>query len=90
MVVSYFPGHKFAARVCLRADVLFSVLRPLCGEKDDPIYFDPEHVSRVDSARVKEVERINTTIPGKHVGYLVHLPLKKLTRLETFGGTFLQ
>lgn len=89
MVVSYFQGHKFAARVRLRADVLFPVLRPLCGEKDDPIYFDPEHVPRKASARVKEVEGVNTTIPGKHVGDLVDLPLKNFTRLETFGGTFL-
>ena len=87
-IVSYFPGHRFAARVRVAADVFFPFLRPMCGKKDDPIYFDPARMRDKPSLRVKGVED-SSLVPGLNLGVLDHLPLKKFTRIDASGGSFL-
>lgn len=96
LIVKYFPGRKFAARVRLRGDILLPLLRPVCGQKDDPIYFDPDYLPRKTSKRVQELESSTSTgvghntVPGLRLAALDSLDLKRLTRLNAFsGGEFL-
>lgn len=85
LVVGYVPGRRFSARVTVRADLYLNPLTPVCGEKDEPIYFDPE--SMMASAGGSKRAR---TVPGVE-GDLDNVNLlQKLTRLGQYGGVFIR
>lgn len=94
MIVNYTPGRKFAARVRVKCDLYLRLLRPMCGEKDEPIWFDPQRMRRKGAANsqtkviVGEGERARRTVPGVESEELEAVDLKNLTRLGVIGGIF--
>jgi hypothetical protein len=94
LIVSYTPGHKFAARVRVRAILWMGFLRPVCGKKDEPIFFNPEKMRKrlpIHSESVLSGQEENNamTVPGVEDELLDRTSLKVLTRLSSLGGEFL-
>ena len=101
LIVSYTPGHKFAARVRVRANLWMGFLRPVCGKKDDPIFFNPEkmrskEVDRSDgetsiTAGTAQLVEVGESKPVSVVEGEIfdRAGLRELTRLTSLGGEFL-
>lgn len=87
VIVSYTPDHTFAARVRLRADIFFPLLRPVCGVRDDPIFFDPNHM-KSKASKQPASGTPGALVPGIEVGPLDGESLQALTLLSNLGGKF--
>jgi hypothetical protein len=94
LIVSYTPGHKFAARVRVRANLWMGFLRPVCGKKDEPIFFNPDKMRLKGQVRSfskpagQQAEGVKT-VPGVEDEVFDRASLRALTRLSSFGGEFL-
>jgi len=68
MVVAYTPGRKFGALVEVKAHVWFNELFPVCGSKDDPLWFLPpaeeDCVEELQNVDLRELTRLKE-IGGK-------------------------
>ena len=91
MIVSYTPNRKFAARVRLKADIFLPFLRPMCGAKDDPIFFDPEYMkANRQPLAATSLHTGSAVVPGIQAEELDHEDLKEMTRLSALGGIFVE
>ncbi|KAJ9640190.1 hypothetical protein H2204_003415 [Knufia peltigerae] len=88
MIVTYTPGRKFAARLRLRADVFLPFLRPVCGLKDEPIFFDPEFMQDQAAKKLAVAQGVAPTVPGLVGCSLDRVSLKEITGLFATGGDF--
>jgi hypothetical protein len=93
LIVSYTPGRRFAARIRVRVDLFMKILGPMCGEKDDPIYFDPNAMRKKDLPRsdvhTESPSTESVLVPGVKDEELDDVDLKHLTRLGLHGGVFM-
>lgn len=88
IIVSYTPGRRFAARVRFKADLYMTLLRPVCGMKDDPIFFDPDYMKSALRNGQTAATGHHPTVPGSKVDNLDSIQLRDLTRLTNIGGVF--
>lgn len=89
MVVNYTPKRRFAARVRFKADLFMTFLRPVCGIKDDPIFFDPELMKSGPTNMNTPTLIQQPTVPGIKAETLDQIDLKALTKLAEIGGQFI-
>lgn len=82
MIVSHTPGRRFAARVRFKADLLMVFLRPVCGIKDDPIFFDPDVMKSDRTKSQAAAQGQQPVVPGTKVDDLDLVDLKELTGLS--------
>ena len=65
----------------------------MCGEKDEPIWFDDEWMKGEAAgniaAAVGQGGNAGVTVQGVVDGKLDEVDLKALTRLDALGGTFI-
>lgn len=90
MVVQYTPGRRFAARVHIKAHIFLRVTNPVCGAKDDPVFFDLEYMRGAGKVNTAGSDQQgSTTVPSVQGQALDGVDLKAETRLGAWGGTFL-
>ncbi|KAK5118453.1 hypothetical protein LTR62_002967 [Meristemomyces frigidus] len=102
IIVQYFPPRRFFARVRFKADLFMTSLRPadllstfvkpVCGLKDDPVFFDPEYMQSGQSSTGATAIVPNSapyaTVPGLEAQGLDDEDLQKLTKIKDIGGQF--
>jgi hypothetical protein len=84
MIIGYVPGRRFAARVTIKAYILYRMLpNPVCGKGDDPVFFDDKKMTDpANSGRV---------LPSPQGQDLESIDLQALTRLKGWDeGQFLK
>jgi hypothetical protein len=90
MIVSYTRRRRFAVRVEMKGHIFFlDILNPVCGQNDEPVYFDPEHMQGSGPANTRAAQP--QEVPVIEIGMLDTSDeyLQGLTRLGKFGGIFL-
>ena len=90
IIVGYTPKRRFAARVTIKAHIFLRIVNPVCGKKDDPVFFDDEVMKK--AAPVSVVKQQGATckvMQGLQGEVLDGVDLKAQTRLKTWGGAFL-
>ena len=91
IIVGYTPKRRFAARISIKAHLFLRVRNPVCGKKDDPIFFHDEVMKK--SSPVNTFQQHGTTcrvVQGSQDEQLDSADLKAYTRLGAWGGTFLE
>jgi hypothetical protein len=92
IIVTYTSKRRFAVRVEIKAHIFFlDILNPVCGKKDKPVYFDPEHMQISGHANNRAQDQDGRLVPAVEVEVLDSSDtyLQGLTRLGIFGGTFI-
>ena len=98
VIVKYVPGRRFSALITVRADVTGRLTMPVCGEKDEPVYFDPEYMIKAEKKLAEQISKSSDPQEGeiKQVSGVsepnledVEL-LQQLTRLGQYGGYFVR
>ena len=91
MIVQYTPGRRFAARVRIKAHIFLRVTNPVCGAKDDPVFFDRDYMRGAGKAKTAGSDQQgNTTVPSVQDQALDGFDLKAETKLGAWGGSFLE
>jgi hypothetical protein len=89
LIVRYIPERRFSARITVRADLFLNLLTPVCGEKDEPVYFDPAFMMASKNNDTTASNR-SRTVPGVEGNLEDVKLLPKLTRLGQYGGVFIK
>lgn len=90
IILKYHPRRKFAARIQIRAHLYLRLLNPVCGEKDDPIFFDPDKMQIQSVSGQDQKSSQSTSTPAGTIAKLDDEDLQDLTRLKNWGGSFLK